>query len=200
MRIVLLRVKSNGDLYPLSISQPIFLFFIHQSVDISHGRLGHAISRILDKLHPNTSIIQMTNLTSNCGSCCLGKSTRLPYFEVEHCFDIPLYLIHGDLLQSPVYSNKAYKYYILFFVIFLATLVYIQCTISLMGVEFSLNFKNWLKIFCIPRLSIFKVMVVENTIIIPSLATWSNKKFIFVNVLLILSSRMASLNESINIK
>ena len=78
----------------------------------------------------------------------------------------------------------------------LTTLGYLPCATSLMRFQFLLNFKIGRKLFIL-RLCIFKVIVVDNTITISSLTTWSNKEFIFINMPLTLNNRMVLLNKNI---
>ena len=82
---VLLWVRSSGDLYPIVLTPPTALFSNHQSYDVWHRRLGHTSSRVLDLLHSNKYIVRTTKTSKDCVSCSLGKSTKLPFNEVEHC-------------------------------------------------------------------------------------------------------------------
>lgn len=55
------------------------------------------------------------NKNNLCESCQLGKSCRLPFFNVdEHCFE-PLAKIHCDLwAPAPVGSFQKFRYYVVF--------------------------------------------------------------------------------------
>ena len=111
---ILLRIKSGGDLYPIFSPSTCAFFTLHQTANVWHRRLGHTSSRILDLFHSNKSIVRTDKFCKDCVPCSLGKSTRLSFTEVEQYSKIPLFLIHTDLWQSPVYSNHGHKYFILF--------------------------------------------------------------------------------------
>jgi len=91
---VLRQVKSSGDLYPIILTPPTTFLSNHQSYDVWHRRLGHTSSRVLDLLHSNKYIVRTTKTSKDCVSYQLGKSTRIPFNEVEHCSAKPLYIFN----------------------------------------------------------------------------------------------------------
>lgn len=105
-------------MYPLqpalASSSPVALTSLRESGDTWHKRLGHCGHQILGRLVSNKAIVTYSKFDNICVSCRLGKSHRLPFTLVEHCFSTPFYLIHSDLWQSPVPSNLGYNYYICF--------------------------------------------------------------------------------------
>jgi len=116
--IVLLRVASNGDLRPIHLPLPspslLANVSIHQPAQVWHRRLGHPSFRVLATLCSNKLISFTSKLFQKCVSCCLGKSTKLPFQEAKHFANKPLFLIHSDVWQSPIPSSHGCRYYIIF--------------------------------------------------------------------------------------
>ena len=112
---------SDNGVYTISSSAPhATLLTLGASGDIWHTRLGHCGSRVLDMLKHKHLILLASKFSNKCIVCKMGKADRLPFTSVEHCFSIPLYLIHSDGWQSPIPSNLGYRYYVCLWMIALA--------------------------------------------------------------------------------
>ena len=72
---------------------------------------GHPISRILAILSFNKFIVSTSEDFKVRVSCCLGKSSKLPFQKVECFAGKPLVLIHRDVRQFLVCFAYEYKYY-----------------------------------------------------------------------------------------
>ena len=97
----LLQASSSGNLYPLHVPSTVSIPALAAFVDLAivwHRRLGHCGARTLSSLMHSNLISFPNKLQDTCNSC----------------YDLPLYLIHSDLWQSPVLSYNGYGYNICF--------------------------------------------------------------------------------------
>ncbi|KAJ9568078.1 hypothetical protein OSB04_004044 [Centaurea solstitialis] len=110
---ILLRGTTSRGIYELrSTSQP-FAFHMQSNKSTSwHHRLGHPHFQVLQ--HLASIIPTITSSKSNCNSCCINKSHKLPFHGSSLSSNSPLQLIFSDVWSSPITSFDGFKYYIIF--------------------------------------------------------------------------------------
>ena len=118
-RTKLLRCNSSGPLYSVTPSPPLLSHSAFTTTSLNgsvwHARLGHpsnaTLSRILSFFSPTISISDLTTL---CQACQLGKHTRLPFYNSSTIVSHPFDIVHSDIWTSPIASPSGLKYYLIF--------------------------------------------------------------------------------------
>ncbi|KAJ9548563.1 hypothetical protein OSB04_021106 [Centaurea solstitialis] len=111
-QILLCGTTSRGIYELRSTSQP-FAFHMQSNKSTSwHHRLGHPHFQVLQ--HLASIISTITSSKSNCNSCCINKSHKLPFHGSSFSSNSPLQLIFSDVWSSPITSFDGFKYYIIF--------------------------------------------------------------------------------------
>ena len=112
-RTVKLRCDSQGDLYPLRLSQHQALTASSPaSAELWHNRLGHPGSNSFRQVLSSFDFQCNKSATHTCSHCQLGKHVRLPFYSSETSVYFPFQLVHSDVWTSPVYSHSGFKYYV----------------------------------------------------------------------------------------
>lgn len=98
---VLTKGKRHENLYRLKDLSAMVFFSSRQQTttdDIWYQRLGHPNSQVLHHLKINKAIISnKSRSTSICGSCQMGKSSKLSFSNSKFVASKPLERIHCDL-------------------------------------------------------------------------------------------------------
>ena len=109
--MVKLRCDSQGDLYPLRLSQHQALTASSPaSAELWHNRLGHPGSNSFRQVLSSFDFQCNKSATHTCSHCQLGKHVRLPFYSSETPVYFPFQLVHSDVWTSPVYSHSGFKY------------------------------------------------------------------------------------------
>ena len=97
--------------WPVCPVAPLALATTNNHVDWHH-RLGHPSLSILNKLMSSLNLSSCS--FSNCNSCSINKSHKLPFGASSLTTIFALEVIFSDVWSSPVYSINSYKYYVVF--------------------------------------------------------------------------------------
>lgn len=105
----LYRVSSNKSLLPT----PVCFHSRKSDAPLWHNKLGHPLSQALKIVAPSLHLPSTLN-KHFCGSCKLGKSSKLPFQQCSSYSTTLFSTLHSDVWgPSPVTSVDGYRYYLI---------------------------------------------------------------------------------------
>ena len=111
---ILLNGPCRDGLYMWPTSSPTVLSSSRDSNPQWHHALGHPSSATFKLIQQQLQISSPTFEQSDCTSCQLNKSHKLPFHNSSLCSNYFLEVIFSDVWTSPILSYDGFKYYVVF--------------------------------------------------------------------------------------